>query len=239
MSDLLDIAVAAHGGSKRWQKLERIKADVSVSGGLLQAKGRGDALTDARLTLDPHRQHVERSPFGAPGRRSVYEPERTLVLTDAGEVVEQREAPREAFAGHGYGTPWDDHHLIYFSGYAMWTYLTTPFLFKLAGFRAEEIEPWQEDGETWRRLKVFFPAQVHSHSTEQTVYFDASGILRRHDYSVDLVGGTKSANYAFNPKSFGGIVYPTERRIYVTGPDNKPLPGRVVLSIQLHDIEPG
>ena len=39
MSDLLEIAVAAHGGWKRWQELKRLKAHVSVSGGLLQAKG--------------------------------------------------------------------------------------------------------------------------------------------------------------------------------------------------------
>jgi hypothetical protein len=107
----------------------------------------------------------------------------------------------------------------------------------LPGFRVEEVEPWGEDGETWRRLNVTFPANVHGHSTEQTVYFDATGILRRHDYSVDVVGGTKSANYALKPKSFGGIVYPTQRRIYVSGPDNRPLLERIVLSIDIHDIE--
>ena len=123
------------------------------------------------------------------------------------------------------------------NGYAMWTYLTTPFLFKLPGFRVEEVEPWKEEGETWRRLSVTFPANVHSHCTVQTVYFDAGGILRRHDYSVDVVGGTKSANYALKPRSFGSFVYPTQRRIYAIGPDNRPLLERVVLSIDVHDIE--
>jgi hypothetical protein len=51
------------------------------------------------------------------------------------------------------------------------------------------------------------------------------------------VGGTKSANYALEPKSFDGTVYPTPRRIYVTGPDNRPLLKRVVLSVDVHDIE--
>ena len=237
MSDLLETAVAAHGGWERWQGLKKLTAHVSVQGGMLHAKGKAGALADVHITLDPHRQRVERSPFGAPGRHSVYEPERTAIVTDAGEIVEAREAPRDAFASHGYATPWDNQHLVYFSGYAMWTYLTTPFLFKLPGFRAEEIEPWQEDGETWRRLKVTFPANVHSHCTEQTVYFDAAGILRRHDYSVDVVGGTKSANYALKPQFFGGIVYPTQRRIYVTGADNRPLLERIVLSIEVRDIE--
>ena len=237
MPDLLETAVAAHGGWENWQQLKKLTAHVSVGGGLLRAKGRADDLADAHITVDPHRQHVERSPLGVPGLHSVYEPERTAIVTDAGEIVEAREAPRDAFAGHNYATPWDDQHLIYFSGYAMWTYLTTPFLFKLPGFRTEEVEPWEENGETWRRLKVTFPANVHSHCTEQTVYFDATGILRRHDYSVDIVGGTKSANYALKPQSFGGFVYPTQRRIYVTGPDNRPLLERIVLSIEIHDIE--
>jgi hypothetical protein len=237
MSDLLETAVAAHGGWERWQELRKLTAHVSVSGGLLLAKGKADALADAHIAVDPHRQHVERSPFGAPGWHSVYEPERTTIVTDTGEIIETRESPRNAFAGHSYATRWDDQHLIYFSSYAMWTYLTTPFLFKLPGFRAEEVEPWEEGGETWRRLRVTFPANVHSHCTEQTVYFGPDGIVRRHDYSVDVVGGTKSANYASEPKSFGGIVYPTQRRIYVTGPDNRPLLERVVLSIDIQDIE--
>ena len=119
----------------------------------------------------------------------------------------------------------------------MWNYINEPFLFARPGFELNEIEPWEEDSESWRRLKVTFPPTVHSHSTEQTVYFDAAGILRRHDYSVDVVGGTRSANYALKPKSFGGVVYPMERRIYVTGPDNRPLLERVVLSIEIHDIK--
>ena len=41
--------------------------------------------------------------------------------------------------------PWDDLHLAYFSGYAMWNYLNTPFIFALPGFQTEEIEPWDEN----------------------------------------------------------------------------------------------
>ena len=46
--------------------------------------------------------------------------------------------------------------LVYFAGYAMWTYLTTPFLFVMDGVATEELQPWHENGETWRRLKVTF-----------------------------------------------------------------------------------
>src|ERR1700730_6394053 len=38
-----------------------------------------------------------------------------------------------------------------------WNYLTTPFLFTAPGFEVKEIDPHQENGETWRCLHVRFP----------------------------------------------------------------------------------
>ena len=42
----------------------------------------------------------------------------------------------------------------------MWTYLNTPFLLVRPGVESEEVAPWQEAGETWRRLKVRFPSDI-------------------------------------------------------------------------------
>ena len=42
-----------------------------------------------------------------------------------------------------------------------------PFAFSMPGFRTDELSAWEEDGETWRRLKVVFPPDVPTHSTEQ------------------------------------------------------------------------
>jgi hypothetical protein len=49
-------------------------------------------------------------------------------------------------------TPWTDPQLAYFAGCAMWTYLNTPFLLAWPGVVCEELSPWQENGESWRRL---------------------------------------------------------------------------------------
>jgi hypothetical protein len=237
MTNLLDKAIAAHGGLDRWQQINKLTAHASIGGGTWHLKGWPEVFADVRVAIDPHRQHAEFSPFVEAGRHTFFEPGRVAIMTNDGKVIEQRELPRQAFEGHTLTTPWDALHLAYFSGYAMWTYLTTPFLFKLPGFQVEEIEPWAESGEVWRRLKVIFPPGIHSHSREQVFYFDASGLLRRHDYSVDVIGGTTSANYALEHRTFGGIVYPTKRRVYSAGPDNLPLRDRVVLSIDIHDID--
>jgi hypothetical protein len=238
MKTLLDTAIEAHGGWDRWQQIRRLEAHASIGGGMWQLKGWPDALADARVGIDPHRQRTEYHPFLQRGQHALFEPDRVAIVADDGKVLEERHAPREAFAGHALTTPWDALHLGYFAGYAMWTYLTAPFLFKLPGFHVEEIEPWDEDGETRRRLKVTFPADVHSHCREQVFYFGEDGLLRRHDYRVDVIGsGGTSAHYASDHRSFGGIVVPTRRRVHAIGPDNKPLRDRALVSIDLHEVD--
>jgi hypothetical protein len=92
------------------------------------------------------------------------------------KVIEELLQPRSSSQGHTLETPWSDLQLAYFAGCAMWTYLNTPFLLVRRGVESEELEPWQEAGETWRRLRVRFPADIATHSTEQTLYFRSAGI---------------------------------------------------------------
>jgi hypothetical protein len=235
MNDLLTSAIDAHGGWDRWRELSIVQARATIGGAIWKLKGQPDAV-DVRIMAALHRQHVEFSPFKAPMTNGVYEPEHTVIETDDGLVLDSLLRPRASFTGHKLTTPWDDLQLVYFRGYAMWTYFTTPFLFREPGFRTREIDPWAENGEEWRRLKVTFPQNVHSHSPEQVFYFDAKGLLRRHDYSVDIMGGTTSAHYVSEHKTFGGIVFPTRRRVYTYGADNRPLLERISVSIDLHEI---
>jgi hypothetical protein len=237
MSTVLDLAIEAYGGWQRWQRVNQLSAHVSVGGATLALKGWRDALADARFTVNPKHPHTEITPLARPGQRGVYEPTRTSIVGADGTLLESRDHPRQAFAGHTLTTPWDAQHLLYFAGYAMWTYLTTPFLFTMPGFQTQELASWEENGETWRRLQVHFPVDVPSHSPVQTLYFGADGLLRRHDYSVDVIGGTSSANYPSDYKNYGGLIFPTKRRIYNFGADNLPLRERTILSIDFHTID--
>ncbi len=237
MSDLVDTAIQAHGGWARWEQLSELRAHANIGGGIWTLKGWPGAYADVQAIVSTRRPHTEYAPFLQVGHHGVWEPERTAIVTDSGEIVEERTSPRSFFEGHTIPTPWDKQNLIYFAGYAMWTYLTTPFLFKLPGFETEEVEPWNENGEAWRRLKVTFPAIVPSHSKVQTFYFDTAGLLRRHDYSVDIMGGTASANYASDHKRFSGLVIPTKRRVYSIRPDNTPILDRVAVAIDILNVE--
>jgi hypothetical protein len=86
-------------------------------------------------------------------------------------------------------TPWDALHRAYFNGYALWTYLTTPFLLAMDGVRVEETESWREGSETWRVLRAYFPGSIETHSLIQDFFFGEDLMLRRHDYNVNIAGG--------------------------------------------------
>lgn len=237
MNKLLELAIAAHGGIERWTAVEQIIADVSIGGGLWAAKGKAGVLDRVTVEIQRRSQEVRYRPFKHPEQYSLYTPDSVSIRTTQGKVLTSRTTPRLHFQNHDFQTQWDDLDLIYFSGYAMWTYLTTPFLFSLIGFESEEIEPWDEHGDTWRRLRVTFPDSVPSHNRQQVFYFNNTGILVRHDYNADVLGGLPGANYALEPKIFDGLIVPTKRRVYARAPDGRPMLERTAVSIDFHTIQ--
>jgi hypothetical protein len=127
-----------------------------------------------------------------PDDRWIYTPERTWIERRDGSIIAEREKPRGAFADHIRSTKWDDLHLTYFLGYAMWTYLTVPFCFTMPGFETRELEPHNENGQVWRVLEVTFPDDVPSHCKVQKFYFDDKFMLRRMDYTAEVARGTQA-----------------------------------------------
>lgn len=64
-----------------------------------------------------------------------------------------------------------------------------------------------------RRLKVTFPENVRSQARAQVSCFGPDGPLRRHHYTVDILGGAKALNYASDYRSVDAIVVPAISRI--------------------------
>jgi hypothetical protein len=237
MNQLATLAMDAHGGLDRWRRLKTVSAHLLQGGVLWKLKGQDGVLDDVHLTVDLRKEWASHRPFGQPNRRSSFQPDRVAIETSDGTVVEERANPRESFKGHQFDTPWDSLQLAYFAGYAMWTYMNTPFLFALPGIETDELDSWQENGEDWRRLKVTFPKSIATHSAEQTFYFDHRGLLKRHDYEVDVAGGAAAAHYVSALIDVSGIVVPTKHTIFPRQPDGKPAPAPVVVSIEVSDIE--
>lgn len=238
MDELLDVVLAAQGGMQRWQQIETLSARVTVSGLMFGMKGKPDPFRDAEVIVERKRPRTIYVAFTGAGKRGVFEASRVFIESDAGELLQERNEPRKSFAGHKRETQWDDLHLLYFTGYAIWNYLWAPFYLTLPGFELRELEPWQEDDELWRRIAAKFPPDFPTHCSEQVFYFDPGGLLRRVDYGADVLGGAPVAHYCYGHQNFSGIVLPTRRRAMLRGPDNHPQPGPVAVSIDIHSVTP-
>jgi hypothetical protein len=236
MAELRDLVIDAHGGIKRWRKVRAIDGDMSITGALWARKGWPDVLKNVHVTADATNQRISYRPFVSEGMRSRCTPDHTVIETLDGKSVKDRKNPRAAFDGHTVETPWDDLNLAYFSGYAMWNYLNMPFVFALPGFQAEEIEPWHDNGEKRRRLKVVFPERIATHCTEQIFHVNDQGLICRMDYSAPVAGGAPTAHYLYDHKEFSGIKVATKRRALRRKPDGTAVPEPVFVAIDIADI---
>jgi hypothetical protein len=160
MSKLRDLVIEAHGGYSRWKAFRTIEAEMSITGMVWVRKGWPDVLKSVRVTADTQTQQLSYRPFTGESLRSLYRPDEVAIESSDSVKVKSRKSPRSAFEGHKAETGWDDLHLAYFSGYAMWNYLNTPFLFLLPDITTEELTPVEENGERRRRLKVTFSPTV-------------------------------------------------------------------------------
>lgn len=238
---LLDQVIAAHGGRRRWGKAKEISAHVRSGGLLIRMKRKTPQFTDYRLNVDTNEQRVVLDPYPEPGQRGILEGGLVRIETDGGELVEERDDAREMFFGaHGISRKlrWDYLDALYFAGYAMWNYMTIPFVFEWPGFEVEEGEPLDVDDETWRCLEVKFPETIHTHCREQAFYFDGAGLLRRHDYFPEVVSSIAHAVHLVERyHDFDGFRFSTSRRVTPKGPLGGPLPTPTMVWIELNEIQ--
>jgi hypothetical protein len=237
MNDLLKFAVEAHGGLAAWDAFSDLELKLSIGGAIWEFKQNPGLLRHVTYNMRTHEEQVTITGFSGTDRRITFVPDRLTLETLDGRLIESRDHPRAAFAGQTTETPWDKLHVAYFSSYALWTYFNSPFLYTLPGFTTEEIDPWREAGETWRRLKVTFPDTVASHVKEQVTYFGPDGLMRRHDYIVEILGGATGANYALDYREFQGIKVPTARRIFSYDEKLQKVPEPLLVSIDVAHAE--
>lgn len=239
MKQLKELAIEAHGGLQRWQQFEQASADLVQGGALWLLKGQPQTLERTTVTVGLKKEWASHAPFGAGNRHSRFEPGRVALVAESGIVLEELLEPRASFAGHTLQTPWTELQLAYFAGCAMWTYLNMPFLLAWPGVETRELEPLPTDGGNWRRLAVRFPASIATHSTVQTLYFDSEGMLKRHDYDVEIAGNTPGAHIIEGYTDVSGVKFPTKRRIYARQSNGAFSTDPLVVSIDLSNIRLG
>jgi hypothetical protein len=219
MNDLLTLAIAGHGGMRRWERISRFRVVASITGAIWARKGWPDLPGNVVLEGETRDQRVTITPFPRPGQYTTWEPHRQTIEAADGVPIAERLDPAASFAGTTRQAPWDAFQVAYFAGEANWNYFVAPFLFARGDFVTEETWPWREGGHTWRTLLVTYPDSIVAHHRQQTYYFNGAGLLRRLDYSVDILGGGPAVHYPSNYRRFDGIMVPTRRRVYVRNPD--------------------
>ena len=239
MTGLLDAVLDAHGGLDKWRQFSEVQATIVTGGQLWAIKGQPQDPMPRRMTVASDREWASLRPFGADDQKTAFSPERVAIEKLDGRVVSERSNPRKSFDGHEFATPWDPLQRAYFNGYALWTYLTTPFLLALEGVSVQEIAPVQDAGETWVGLQAHFPPEIESHSTVQEFYFGQDHLLRRHDYRVDVAGAFPAVQYVSGNVEAEGIKFPSKRRAYRADSQGNAIPDQLMVAIDLSDISLG
>ena len=229
-SALLDRAIEAHGGLDRWRSISEIRLKVAAGGLAMRSKGalRRVRLLDIVVSTQDVRTVFEEWPKA--GRRGVFERESVRIESHDGEVLMERTDPRPYFRKPRRLLRWDDLDLLYFAGYAWWGYANAPFMLAGPGFEVREQD---------HRLEVRFPEDLPTHSREQVFYFDSDGLIRRLDYTAEPFGSwARAAHLCEEHREFGGIVFPTRRRVHPRRRSGEPLRAVTNIWIEVKEVEP-
>jgi hypothetical protein len=243
MNELLTNVLAAHGGLANWSNVTTLTAKLSLGGPFWAGRGWADVYAGQTVTLDARREHITFAPFPAPDRTSVLDvdPERVAILGADGDIIEGRHHPRASFPSDfdRASTRWDAIQVAYFTSAAVWNYLTEPFVLARPDVETREIDPWAENGETWRRLAVTFPQTIANHNAEQVFYYDGRFMQRRMDYSPDVTGNPPVAQYTHDFKTFDGFVFPTRRRVHLHDTDGNANQSFAAITVDIGSIAVG
>jgi hypothetical protein len=229
---LLDDVIDASGGMARWNSLSRFTLHLSVAGTLFSSTGHASEFKDVTAEGSTRTQSVRFTGITGGEHSGSFQPDAITIESLEGEILRTWRNPSLAFTEAGSPTLVDELHLVFFCGVAIWNYLTNPFLLAHPDVVVEELPPWQENNESWRRLRAQFPPGLITLAPEQIFYFDENALQRRNDH--DLFG-MKVAHYSWAHDSFGGIVVPTLRRAQTLRPDGTVVAKPVLMDVEIFD----
>ena len=232
--ELLRQVLQAHGGLERWQQVRSIQARLSSGGFAFAFKFQPHALRGLQISVEPHTPRVVLANFMRPGWRGIWTPDRVQLLDEQGCQRDARERPRAQFSRWSRQLRWDKLDILYFAGYALWNYLSFPFLLVHPGVSVKAEESTQESGA--RCLRAHFDATVATHSAVQKFHIDSECNLLRHDYTADVIGGwARVANLCQASTQVQGFRFYTRRKVFpIMGTSILPLP--TLVWIELDDL---
>lgn len=233
---MIEEIIKAHGGREIWNSIDWIEADISARGFLFKAKHipvlkHNLVRVSAR---NPHFIFVDFPKTGQTGE--LIGDEEVRILGSNGKVSQSRSRPRNAFKGLRRVFWWDFLDFIYFGGYATWNYLVTPFIFLRKGFIFKYLGQLHTADGHLQRFAITFPDDLPTHCRTQTFYFDENRLLRRIDYTAEVVGSwAHAAHFCNQYRDFEGLKIPTHRYVkplLLSHPLHRP----TLVELEIHDV---
>ena len=93
MNDLLQKAVDAHGGLKRWNKISCVTVAASLTGAIWFVKSQGDYLKNVVMTVDTRKEQMT-TDFPGQDKRFLFTPERLVMEKRDGTLLLSGTIPR-------------------------------------------------------------------------------------------------------------------------------------------------
>jgi hypothetical protein len=199
----VDRAAERHGGWTRFAALSSVTLEMLELGGwLVRAKGCGRSWQrPGRVTVWPHECRVQLHDWS--GGDGIFD-RGDVRLEAAGAVVAASADHRATFAGARKRRRWQPLDALYFFGYALANYLAHPFLLSHARYL---------DGDA-SSLRVAFAEGWPAHCSVQRFWFAEDGLLLRHDYVAEIVGGwARGAHFVEDYVEVDGLWVPRVRRV--------------------------
>jgi hypothetical protein len=233
LNPLLQTVLDAHGGLRRWEQYSDFSARLELRGPLFEAAGWEAKGTLARLLLSLRTTRTLLTL--APGKGTILlRPNLISLLDGRGVTLATLVNPRQGPRGNG-----PDENTALRTSYDLANILrasiVSPYLYAEDGFAVEEIEPWTQAEQIWRGLAVCYPAELDTPMRKQVAYYGPTGLLRRVESEVDVMGSNHLIEDVTSYDQVGGAWIVTGKTLSIpTGKAGKLLEvGRIQLKAAL------
>jgi hypothetical protein len=213
--EVLERAVERHGGWSTWQRLQTVSLMPRLLRGMVPTlKGHGRTFhLPSRMVIRPREQESEFLDYPTAGSRGLYARGEVRLVDPHGATTAHATAHRGTFRGLAkYRRCWSPLDALYFFGYALAHYHALPFTLgegQCLGHHRTRLGGKVLDG-----VVVRLPASLHTHNVRQVFYFDSTGVLRRHDYVAEIIGGwARGAHFWEDYEEAEGLLVAKRRHV--------------------------
>jgi hypothetical protein len=213
-----------YGGTGTWRTLRTIRLVPERLTGLLPwIKGVGKTFPLPKaIEISPHERRTVFVGYPDDDQTGTFDNGAVRIeRRDGREIVEASDDHRKTFRGLAKHRRWGPLDALYFFGYALWHYHAVPFT--LGDARLVRCSTTGRPSDPRDVLDVELPADVPTHSRRQSYHFDATGLITRHDYHAEIVGGWARGAHLWKRQTMVGFPIALERHV-VARLGSTPLP---------------